>query len=130
MLKELLDAQIRARGLSIRQAAQEIGVAHTTLMGALKGDPLEVETLYKFCDWLHVKPSLIIADDHGDDPSGAFSVIADVVPGLVEILKDATNDFKAGLLTEDDLEEITSYIAFRLKARKEKDARAKRDVSG
>jgi transcriptional regulator with XRE-family HTH domain len=128
MLKELLDTEMRKRGLSLRSTAVEIGVAHTTVVRLLKGDAADVPTLLKVCKWLNVSPSLILNSEENTDARAVFSTIAEVVPGLLEVLEQATADFKVGALTAEDLEEITSFIAFRLKARKDKDARSKRDI--
>ncbi len=130
MIKELLDAKVRERGLSYRTAAAEIGVAHSTIMRVLKGGPADVPTLLKICKWLRVEPAMILNSEENSNAQAVIATIAEATPGLMEILQDATKDFKEGSLTAEDLEEITSFIAFRLKARKEKDAKEKRRIPG
>jgi transcriptional regulator with XRE-family HTH domain len=130
MIKELLDAKVRERGLSYRTAAAEIGVSHSTVMRVLKGGPADVPTLLKICKWLNVEPAMILNSEENASAQAVFSSIAEATPGLMDVLQGATEDFKEGLLTAEDLEEITSFIAFRLKARKEKDAKHKRPVPG
>ncbi len=130
MIRELLDEKVRERGLSYRTAAAEIGVAHSTIMRVLKGGPADVPTLLKICKWLKVEPASILNSEENANAPAVFTTIAEATPGLMEILQDATADFKEGLLTARDLEEITSFIAFRLRARKEKDAQEKRQLPG
>ena len=127
MLKELLDQKIRERGLSLRTAATEIGVSHTTVVRVLKGEPADVPTLTKICTWLNVSPAMVL-EGEAYDATSVFTAISETIPGLLDILKEATEDFKAGELTAADLEEITSFIAFKLRSRSSKDAVQKRSL--
>ena len=118
MLKELLESEIRNRGLNIRIASEQIGVSHTTVLRTLRGEPLDMPTLVKFCSWLGVEPTLAMVGLDESNAVSTFDTITQVVPGLLEILEKATEDFKKGDLSPEDLEEIASFIAFKLNARK------------
>ena len=57
MLRKLIGKKMKEDGLSMRTAAKEIGVSHTTVNRVLTGSPLDIPTLLAICDWLDVQPA-------------------------------------------------------------------------
>jgi hypothetical protein len=60
MLKVKLKQEMKNRGLSTRQVAKEISKSHTTVLRALRGEIVDLDTIYKISDWLGVKPATLI----------------------------------------------------------------------
>src|SRR5687768_10090744 len=60
MLQILLENAMREKRLSAREAAEEIKVSHTTILRALKGEAVDVETIIKFANFLNIRPSELL----------------------------------------------------------------------
>lgn len=55
MTVRVLDAELRNRGLSVRQAAIEIGISRTTLGKAIDGGDLHPAIAKQIADWVGKK---------------------------------------------------------------------------
>ena len=89
MLEIILRKELYERGLSSRSAASEIGVAHTTLLRALRGQSVDVETIVKIANYLGIRPSELIntLDDSGTSLADQLSVLLSRSPELEEQLR-------------------------------------------
>lgn len=129
MLKELLDNEMKKRGLSLRATAKQIDVAHTTIQRVLNGDSADVDTITKICDWLGVSVSTaldVVQKNSDENVEKSIALIIQSKPALRDLFERAINDVKAGVLTTDDLADILSYAAFRLDlARKNAESKSK-----
>ena len=50
MLSKLLKEKCQKLELSSRQAAEEVGVSHATILRALRGDVMDLDTLIKMSE--------------------------------------------------------------------------------
>lgn len=117
MLSTLLQQEMKARGLSSHSAAAEIGTSHTTILRALKGERIDVDTLIKIANWLHVPPSeLLNSMVDGAELSTATELAALLSrsPALEAELKDAMERVKAGQLDPSVIRDIISFAAYKI----------------
>ena len=115
MLKQILEKELKERGLSSRGAADAIGVSHTTILRALRGDVVDLETVLLISDWLHVRPSTLL--NSMNTQAGLSDQIAAIVernPRLKQIFSDATIAVKAGKADPAIIEDIVAYALFKL----------------
>lgn len=56
--KDIINKRLIDNRMSLRKAAEEIGVGAATLSRIERGSTLEVDTLCKILDWLKVAPGL------------------------------------------------------------------------
>ena len=112
----LLKEAVAKREISVRQAAKEIGVAHTTLGRIIEGDAFDTSTAEKIANWLHVTPSsLLDARGVGDDALAAqISLLLQTEPGLKEIFQEAIQRVLDGNMSPDTFRELAQYTAYRL----------------
>ena len=110
MLRNLLDAKLGERRLSVRAAAKEIGVAHTTLNRVLAGGEVDLDTVVKISTWLNIRPAALLGIESNSDTDA----LLDAVPGLRDILKEIGERIAAGELGPEYLEDVTAYMRFRI----------------
>lgn len=120
MIIDLLQEEIRKKGLSIRAAAQEIGIAHTTLIRLLNGSPVDLETLRKVCGWLNVEVGTILNTSDSDEKSltDKFACILQRKPELHELFNEYYEKMEHTEVNLVDLEEILAFMIFRSYYRK------------
>ncbi len=51
---------MKEKSLSSRQVAKDIGVSHTTIIRALRGDIVDIDTVLKIGPWMGVKPATLL----------------------------------------------------------------------
>ncbi len=120
MIRKLLMDEIKWRGLSVRGAARDIGVAHTTVIRLLDDKPVDLETLRKVCSWLNIEMATILSTPERSEKSlvERFTIILERNPGLYRLFDEYYNkleNFEVNLL---DLEEILAFLIFRTYYRK------------
>ncbi len=113
MLPVLLKNRIRAKEISERQAAREIGVAPTTVSRILAGESVDIDTLVKVCAWIGVSPSIILDTYVSDDYQAQIVALLGAYPELSEILLSVIEKMKAGKIEPSFIKDIVAYIAFR-----------------
>jgi transcriptional regulator with XRE-family HTH domain len=121
MLPTLLKSALTARNISYRDAAEQIGISHTTLIALVKNkrniDKCDIGTLKCICAWLGVP--VTIALDESIDPS--YCLIINAIsenPKLVELYNQIAEEVESGKLTYRDFKTILDYIDFILSKRK------------
>ena len=117
MLSTLMQQEMQARGLSSHAAAAEIGTSHTTILRAMKGERIDVDTLIKIANWLHIPPSeLLNSMVDGAELSTAteLAVLLSRSPELEAELKDALERVKAGALDPSAIRDIISFAAYKI----------------
>ncbi|MEL7591757.1 MAG: helix-turn-helix transcriptional regulator [Anaerolineaceae bacterium] len=124
MLDELLKDEMRKRGLSTREAAREIGVAHTTVARMMQGITVDIPTLQKTCNWLGIQVSTVLnVEDKSElGLTSKLAMILEKQPELAGVFAEALDELEAGHLSTDDLADIMGYAAYRInlgKKRKE-----------
>jgi len=113
MLGTLLGNKIKAKGISERQAAREIGVAPTTVGRILAGESVDVDTLVKVCEWIGVSPSTILDSFVSSDYNARILALLEAYPELSEILLSVIEKMKAGKIDPSFMKDIVAYIAYR-----------------
>lgn len=59
-LSEYLKSEIARRNLSVRKAAEHIGISHVTLLRILSGETPNLETLNKLSEWTHTDLAFLL----------------------------------------------------------------------
>jgi len=116
MLKNKLLQKIKANGMSTRQAAESIGVSHTTIIRALRGEAVDVATILKISEWLEVKPSTLI-NSMSPTKSGLPEQIMLMLAGspiLAKEFEKAINSIVEGTVDETVIADIAAYASYRV----------------
>lgn len=123
LFTQLLKKKIETNKLSIREAARQIGVAHTTLIRSLEGNTIDIDTLIAISHWLQINPSdamdSLITNETAKEKK--IFLLFQYFPGLGEKLEQITEMIEMDGLDPKILEDVFEYIEFRL-------YRAKREV--
>jgi transcriptional regulator with XRE-family HTH domain len=115
MLAELLQKKIEAEGLTYREAAEEIGAAHSTLQRALRGGTMSVENLLRMCDWLQLPVEVVL--DIREKPDRILDQIVTVLaisPELSDVFADIAEGVSEGTVDKSVLAEVAAFAAYRL----------------
>jgi transcriptional regulator with XRE-family HTH domain len=114
-LATLLEAELTRRKLPYRKAAREIGIAHTTLIAAARGNrTLDTRTTLAICRWLGlpIDAALPAATDLDESLYAAVYLVVKSSPALVEIFQQAARDIQTGNLQPADFDELVHYAAY------------------
>jgi hypothetical protein len=115
MLKQILEKELKERNLSSRGAADVIGVSHTTILRALRVDVVDLDTVLKVSDWLHVRPATLINSMNNEAPlSDRIAAIVERNPRLSQVLTDATQAIEDGKADPAIIEDIVAYALYKL----------------
>ncbi len=116
MLQTLLKDEARKRGWSSRKLAEEIGVSHTTILRAMRGELVDLDTLIAIADWAGVRPSDLLnsLSKKGADLSATLAVILERVPALQKPLSDAMKAVQEGTVDPQIVEDIVTYAVYKL----------------
>jgi transcriptional regulator with XRE-family HTH domain len=116
LLSKLLDEELKRRGLSIRQAASEMDVAHTTLMRLLDGDMPNLDTAIKAARWLGVQPASIInAEGVGSDAlASQIAAVLEMEPAMSKVFEEAMGRVRRGDMSPSTFRDLANYAAYRL----------------
>lgn len=115
MLSELLKDEMKQRGISIREAARQIGIAHTTVSRIIKGNQVDLDTVELVSHWLSIDVSNALnglPEETRVVP--LLTSLLDRNPKLKKYLSMAVAELDAGKIEVQDLEDILAYITFRL----------------
>jgi transcriptional regulator with XRE-family HTH domain len=116
MLAPLLKEKSMGLDLSFRQVAKEVGVSHATIIRAMNGEVVDLDTLIKMSEWLNVKPHTLL-----NSMSSANNVLADQIavildrnPKLKDLFNRAIKEIIDGDVGPDIIDDITAYAVFKL----------------
>jgi len=114
VLAQMVKDKINKNGLSVREAARQIGIANTTVHSVLEGNNVRLDILQKFAEWLDVKYSTLM-DIQSEDPMlKKLAVLVEADPRLGRLFQGMIDDFELGKLTKEDVEDIMNYAEFRM----------------
>ena len=119
MSLDVLVAQaLKDRKLSLRKAAKEIGLAHTTVARLVQGESYDVRTLLQVCSWLRVKPCDVLnAEGEVGGPSQVASQLAvflQLHPGLMAKMEEVLGGQGKNPLRTETVQEILAYLSYRI----------------
>jgi transcriptional regulator with XRE-family HTH domain len=115
MLQIVLKNAMDQRKLSSHKAAEAIGVSHTTILRALRGEAVDVETIIKIANFLHIRPSELL--NSMSTETGLPDQLAALLshsPELENELKGAVERAQAGQLDPAVIRDIVSYALYKL----------------
>ena len=118
MLTSLLASALKSKGLSAREAAKQIGVAHTTVTRILKGKQVDLPTVELVSKWLGVNVSDILGVNRSDSIAAKIALLVESSPALGGVLAEAVSQWEAGQLDEEDIREIIAYANYRIGAKR------------
>ena len=115
MLKIVLDKAMRDRGLSSHGAAEIVGVSHTTILRALRGDVVDLKTVIAIANWLDLRPSELLNSLGDKNTLGdQVSTLLAEYPELKEVIKEATKSIGDGRASPELLADIVQYAMYKL----------------
>jgi len=117
-LQRLLKEHIDKDHLSMRAAAKQIGVAHTTLIRVINGETYDMPTLQKLAEWLKVTPSSLVDTIEPDDITMSVALIIAAEPTLAQVFIEAGQHVRDGEITPEELRDLACYAAFRFGIKK------------
>ncbi len=111
-----LAEEMRKRNLGARAAAMGIGVSHTTVNRALRGDFVDVATIIKISQWLKVKPSTLMNSFVGTEEGlpDRIAIALATYPLLAEKFSVAMDALASGEVEPETIEDIAAYVVFRI----------------
>lgn len=118
MLKTKLNQIMKEQNLSSRQIASVIGVSHTTIIRALRGDIVDLATVLKISEWMGVKPSTLLNSmtttktDLGLEEK--IAILLENSPLLKKELVKAIKAIETDKINPAIMEDVASYAAYRI----------------
>jgi transcriptional regulator with XRE-family HTH domain len=126
-IARLLEERMKERGLSLRKAGREIGLAHTTLVRILRGEPYDVSSGEKIADWLGVPLSTLLdtrgASEDTDTLAAKIAAVLETEPRLARVFGDAMERVLNGEMSNEAFRDLAAYAAFKLQLVEENDAK-------
>ncbi|MGD2158049.1 MAG: hypothetical protein PVG32_14330 [Anaerolineales bacterium] len=116
MRTELLRDALDQRKLSVRAAAREIGISHTTLLRALDGENMDIPTIEKIAAWMGIRTSLLL-DLEDDDLVRSVAAFIRQDPEIAEVFQRAVNRLESGKMSPSVLRELVRYASFLMEDR-------------
>ena len=113
MFRSLMDNEIKRRGLTYRQAAEQMRLSHTTLYQIKNGRNMGVETATAICKWMGVPLSTVAAYPIEED--GVITAIKSILntdPQLKSIFLEAAQEVDKNTLNLDDFKTLVDLVAF------------------
>jgi transcriptional regulator with XRE-family HTH domain len=116
MLPVILKKELINRRLSIREAARQMGIAHTTLIRILQDEAVDLSTLDRVGAWMQSPVSAIIDCRRRGFPNvlNALSLCLSQNPKLEKALYEMVAKVEDGLIDSGIIEDVMAYITFRV----------------
>ncbi len=125
MFRTILENELERRNMSLREAAKEIGISHTTLIAARDGTrAIDVGTALAIAKWVGVPLSTLVEEANPEEQEKnkvfqALKIVLEAAPELEQVFKQAANELAAGTLSLTDFRDITEYAAYKIRIRRE-----------
>ena len=116
MLQIILQKAMQEKGLSSHKAAEAIGVSHTTILRALRGETVDVDTIIKIANFLKVRPSELLNSMSTETAlPDQLAVLLSHSREFESELREAVERVQSGQLDPAVLRDIVSYALYKLK---------------
>lgn len=117
MLQNVLKGAMDERNLSARDVGGILGVSHTTILRALRGEQIDLATLIKIADWLNIRPSALL-DTLGDEApiDAKVDTLVQAYPELQNVLEKAADAIKNGQADPRIIHDIVAYAEYRIQS--------------
>jgi transcriptional regulator with XRE-family HTH domain len=117
MLPTIISKELMNRRISIREAARQIGIAHTTLIRILGDKAVDLTTLDQVGKWLQTPVSTLL-DVRKEETSSMgqrleFLIRQNLV--LADAMEDLLNKVYGYEIDPQILEEVLAFLAFKIK---------------
>lgn len=122
MLQELVKQALHDRRKSIRRAASEIGIAHTTLNRIIDGQPYDLDTAQKICDWLRVDLATILSITVVNRPAefiDRLTICMDFSPSFRNALEVLVSNFQNGKIDVTVLDQTANFMLFLINGKRQ-----------
>jgi transcriptional regulator with XRE-family HTH domain len=115
MLAQILQDEIKQRGISSREAGRQCGVAHTTIMRIIEGKNVDLATVKAVGKWLNIDvANLLNTDGKATNVAPTIAAFLDKNPKLKTAFMNAIAHLQNGEIKNTDIEDILAYVAFRI----------------
>jgi transcriptional regulator with XRE-family HTH domain len=116
MLQKLLESAMKENNLSAREVGGMLGVSHTTVIRAMRGEQIDLDTLIKIADWLKIRPSALL-DSMGDaEVDSKITVLVEAYPELQRVLEEAAVAIEKGQADPSIIKDIVAYAEYRIQS--------------
>ncbi len=116
MLPKMMLEKMKERNLSLREAATEIGVSHTTIARILDGKATDIDTLDAVARWMRVPlTTLLDVRTSEGDLTERIRIAMSLYPELATAFGEIIDGILSGEVEPRVLSDVVAYAAFRLK---------------
>jgi transcriptional regulator with XRE-family HTH domain len=118
LLGVLMTKKMKEQNLSARQAAEIIGTSHTTILRAVNGEIVDLDTIIKISDWLDVRPATLLnsLSTSKSALSDKMAALVEYVPSLKEVFEKAVDSVEKQKADPGIVDDIVAYASWRLSA--------------
>ena len=114
-LADKLKKQMDLENLSLRAAAKQIGVSHSTIDRVIAGRTVEIDTLIKISNFLQTPvEDLLVESQETSTRIDRITQLFSVEPELADVLDKIAKALKSGHVDKKIISEISAFAAFRL----------------
>lgn len=116
MLSRIVKEKIYQHRLSLRQAARQAGVSHTTIARIKDGKQVDVSTIVKIAHWLEIDYKTLLPgeDNNLQHTINSLYVLLTNNPPLATELTRMVTSLQEGRIEQNDLDEIIKYIGYKV----------------
>jgi transcriptional regulator with XRE-family HTH domain len=116
MLQKVLESAMKEKGLGARKVGAILGVSHTTVLRAMRGEQIDLDTLIKIADWLKIRPSALLDSMGEADVESKIDVLVEAYPELQKVLADAAVAIENGQADPSIIKDIVAYAEYRIQS--------------
>jgi transcriptional regulator with XRE-family HTH domain len=113
-LSTLLKDTLTQRDVSIRQAARDMDVSHSTLVRVMETGDCSLDTAQRIAKWLGVPVSQLLDIESDPSPLAAqMALLIEQEPELAKVFSVAMDRVLQGDMSPEGFRELAAYAAFR-----------------